>query len=387
MRYAIFEGNLERLRKKMTRIRNKCAKYGCDFRYEEVGEEYREVTDDNGNTVNARFILVEAEGHSVINGWRFVASLDHTEKGNIISRATDIEVPERYYCGDPKCEHCGNKRVRHTYIVRNDETGEFKQVGRNCLCDYTHGMSAEGVAMYMNGIDELISGEATVGCSITRYYGTKEYLRYVAETIRHFGYVKSGSWTRATADRAESYYGVDHGWRFYGDLREEYKNEMAECGFNAESDEAVKTVEDAIAWLNEQPENNNYMHNLKTAVSLEMISAGHFGILASLFPTYDRELEREATRRKEAEKGALSNWVGEVGKRVAFDISETRLITSWETMYGTTYVWKILDKDGNVFTWKTSRGIPDSGKMVGTVKEHKEFRGVKQTELTRCRIA
>lgn len=33
MTYKIFEGNLERLEKKLTRIANKCKKYGCDFRY------------------------------------------------------------------------------------------------------------------------------------------------------------------------------------------------------------------------------------------------------------------------------------------------------------------------------------------------------------------
>ena len=387
MRYAIYEGNLERLRKKMVRIQNKCRKYGCDFRYEEVGEEFREVTNEYGEVINTRFVLVEAEGHSVINGWRFVASLDHTAKGNIICKATDIEVPERYYCGDPVCEHCGNKRVRYTFIVRNDETGEFKQVGRNCLCDYTHGMSAEGVAKYMDGIDELIQGEATTGCTITRYYNTEEYLRYVAETIRHFGYVKNSGYERSTRNRAENYYGVDHGWRFIGDLREQYMNEMSACGFDANSEEATKKVADAVAWLNDQPEDNNYMHNLKTAVSLEAVSVGLFGVLASLFPTYDRELEREAERRREAEKGANSHWVGEVGKRITVEFVGAKVVTSWESMYGVTYVWKILDKDGNVFTWKTSCDLPDSGKMVGTVKEHKEFRGVKQTELTRCRVA
>ena len=32
MVYTIFEGNMERLEKKLTRIFNKCKAYGCDFR-------------------------------------------------------------------------------------------------------------------------------------------------------------------------------------------------------------------------------------------------------------------------------------------------------------------------------------------------------------------
>ena len=76
MRYAIFEGNMERLEKKMIRIKNKCQKFGCDFHYEKVGEEYREIKDADGNDVTAKFILIDAEGIAKVNGWRFIASVD-----------------------------------------------------------------------------------------------------------------------------------------------------------------------------------------------------------------------------------------------------------------------------------------------------------------------
>ena len=47
MQYSIFEGNLERLEQKLVRIQNKCKKYGADFHYEVVGEEFKEVKVDN----------------------------------------------------------------------------------------------------------------------------------------------------------------------------------------------------------------------------------------------------------------------------------------------------------------------------------------------------
>ena len=55
----------------------------------------------------------------------------------------------------------------------------------------------------------------------------------------------------------------------------------------------------------------------------------------------------------------------------------------------TTYLWKIVGKDGNVYTWKTSRWFDEDkapAEIKGTVKEHKTFRDVKQTDLTRCKI-
>lgn len=161
MQYAIYEGNIDRLRKKAKHIQNKCRKYGCNFRFEEVGEEFRKVKDENDKVSVRRFVLVEAEGTSIVNGWKFVATLNHTEEGNIIRAACDIEIPERFYTCSPCCEHCNSNRPRkETYIVLNEKTGEFKQVGKSCLKDFTNGMSIEGVSAYMSFFNDLIQGEA-----------------------------------------------------------------------------------------------------------------------------------------------------------------------------------------------------------------------------------
>lgn len=62
-------------------------------------------------------------------------------------------------------------------------------------------------------------------------------------------------------------------------------------------------------------------------------------------------------------------------------------MTSWETDFGTTRIYKIVDKDGNIFTWKTGNTIDEDAEIiVGTVKAHNEYKGVKQTEITRCKI-
>lgn len=390
--YAIHEDNMPRLMKKMTRIQNKCKKYGCEFHFAEVGEEYRELKTEDGEKYTARFVLVEAEGRAVVNGWKFIASIQNTEKGNIIEKATDeVEVPERYYTGAPVCEHCGNKRVRNTFLVFNEETGEFKQVGRSCLCDYTHGMSADGVAQYTSAFEELIQGEAVQpGGHYTRYIKVREFMRYAAETIRHFGYVKNDPYSdrKSTRDKAGDFWTLDNGRFWRPEQKEAVKAEYEACGFNPNSPEAVEMVDKALAWLDTQGEDNNYMHNLKTACALEYDNGRNLGIIVSLFPTWNRDLEKQERIKKEQEAGKESEWVGEVGKRISIEIEQVALLTSWETMYGITCVWKIVGKDGNVYTWKTGNDIPEEAtKITGTVKEHKEYRGVKQTELTRCRVA
>ena len=388
MRYAILEGNMDRLEKKLNRIGNKCRKFGCDFRFERVGEEFREISIDD-DTFNARFIIIEVEGKARVNGWRFLASVEHTGKGNIINRVDpEIEVPERYYDSDPICEHCGtNRRRKDTYIVYNETTGEFKQVGKSCLQDFTGGLSAEGITAYISAFDEVIKGEApSEGCYIRRYVNVREFLGYAAETIRHFGYVKKDPGRRSTADRVISYYACDHGWLsgFWSyDERRRSEAEMRACKFDAASAEATSEVERALAWLNAHEDNSNYMHNLKVACALEYDS-NNYGILVSLFPTYNRELALEDERRaKEAERLAKleaeksSEWVGEVGDKISINVREHKPVTSWESNYGMVFIYKIIDTAGNVFTWKTSKMLPERvERIAGTVKEHKEYRGI-----------
>lgn len=393
--FAIYEGNMERLVKKITRIRNKCEKYGCEFHFAEVGEEFRTIELEDGSEVVARFILVEAEGIAKVNGWRFVAVIEHTDKGNIINKAFEIEVPERYYTSSSVCEHCNSNRNRKdTYLVMNEETGEFKQVGKSCLKDFTGGMSAEGVAQYTSLFEELIEGEAPCGGYGEVYYPVKEFLMYVAETIKHFGYVRTQDSEISTRDRAYNYFKVTHGGCFLEKVEERLRQEMESVSFNANSNSEL--VEKALEWLESQELDNNYMHNLKTACSLEYTAYRNLGILASLFPTYNRELEYQAKKAEQERQRALqqaseqnSAYIGNEGDRVEIDVHSMECVTSWDTAYGVTRIYKIVDKKGNVYTWKTGNFIESEkvSKVKGTVKSHNEYRGIKQTELTRCKVA
>ena len=386
MLYEIFEGNMDRLEKKLTRIANKCKKYDCDFHYEKVGEVFREIEDENKNKYTVRFIQIEAEGTAIINNWQFIASVEHTENGNIIKKCCyDVEVPEKYYTSKPVCEHCGSNRYRkNTYLVQNLQTGEFKQVGRSCLADFTNGMSAEYVAHYISLFDALIEGEyVESGCKTKKYIEIKEALKYIAETIRHFGYVKADG-NRPTKYRARDYYMA--GNKMAGLLQNSLMEEMKSISFNYKSEYAQNISENALKWILSQNPDNEYIHNLKTVCSGNYVTFENFGILASLIPAYNRAMEREQKIEAERHANKKSEHVGNIGDRITILIADSNMITSWETQYGRTAIFKITDENGNVFTWKTSGGISeDTKKVVATVKSHNEYNGTKQTEITRCR--
>lgn len=413
MFFSIPEMNMESLEKKLTRIRNKAVKYGCDFKYERVGEHFTQKTftdsDDviavvNGQRVyrswteTIKYIDIEVDGIAAVNGWKFAASLEYTDKGNIIQGTGEVEIPQRYYSCDPWCEHCKTARDRkYSYIVFNEESGEFKQVGKACLKDFTGGLSAEAVAQFESFIKEAEDAQDYRGFSgwMPTYFKVDDFMATAAETIRLFGYTKRDGYNFATADRAEELYRDAN--NMYLSLTDAVRARLGEAkyrGFDPKRSETVELVKNVREWIMNNERDDNYYHNLKVACANDWVDHKGLGLLVSAFPAYDRELEYEAKRReqeaREAEARAKSSYMGEVGERVSFECADYYIISSWDTNWGTTAVYKLVSTEGLEATWKTNVWLVREdvvGKIVtGTVKEHKEYNGIKQTELTRCKI-
>lgn len=401
MTYAIHEANIERLNKHMTRIRNKCAKYGCEFKFAEVGEEFREAKDNDGNEILLRFVLVDVEGTAMLNNWEFIASLEHTRDGNIIHKCSNaIEVPERYYDAPPRCEHCHTNRWRKdTYIVHNVNTNEFKQVGKSCLLDFTHGLSAEGITAFLASFDKLAEFETPPsGGGWERYVDRDTFLRYVAETVRLCGYVKRRDDIydeinpNNTLDRAIRI--MD--WRENGRTPFMWTREDIEriipSGFDANGDKAKEIAQSAYEYVNGLEGNNNYIHNLRTVIANDHVSYSNLGLLASAIPYYNRYVEKceEENRRKKAmqKEAENSEWLGNVGDRLKdIKISGVKVMWSGETQFGWQFLYKFVDENANVLIWSTGKELPeDEFTLTGTIKELKEYNGIKETVLTRCKI-
>lgn len=83
-----------------------------------------------------------------------------------------------------------------------------------------------------------------------------------------------------------------------------------------------------------------------------------------------------------------SEFVGKIGDKISIEVDVER-VAGYETQWGYTSVFTMVDADGNFFVWKTSSGDMDKGshvKVSGKIKEHSEYRGIKQTVLTRCKV-
>ena len=383
MLYSIPESNMDRLTKKLATISNKCHKFGCDFVFNTVGEHYEKHHQDNGYTVNMKYIDIEVSGRAVINDWVFVATIEHTCSGNIVRVYDNQEVPQWAYTVEPKCDHCKTKHNRKdTYIIRNTITGEFKQVGRSCLKDFTKGLSAEIVATYLSYLDTLEKSSVDF-THVKPYYSVEEYLLYVAETVKHFGYLSkanAGYDAIPTAARAFRYMVHPDAHDF---------KVMEVVGFKADTDANLEVVLAALQWIDIQEDDFGYIHNLKVACGRKYCESRDFGIIASLIPAHFKAMEKEAEQlAREATKTnkPKTSWVGEIGQRIEIT-AECKCVASWYNDFGPGYLYKLTTAEGNIFTWKTGKVIEDGQvTLKGTIKAHTEFRDEKQTELTRCKI-
>lgn len=81
-----------------------------------------------------------------------------------------------------------------------------------------------------------------------------------------------------------------------------------------------------------------------------------------------------------------SEYQGSLGDRLTLDVTVVRA-HSGENGFGHYTIHTFEDTDGNQYVWSTSSKSWQVGEVKhirGTVKDHKTFRNIKQTVLTRC---
>lgn len=105
---------------------------------------------------------------------------------------------------------------------------------------------------------------------------------------------------------------------------------------------------------------------------------------------------RQLIIKKQPTDNSISQYVGEVGKRLDLELTflhrsdyEIPSFKGWGT--DTVYVNRFKDDNGNVFIWKSTSAYfraneGEKVKVRGTVKEHSEYKGVRQTILQRCKV-
>jgi len=408
MVYAIYEDFYPDVEKKLSRIAKKCVKHGNDFKWEIIGEQMEKRTNFMGVTSMYRFLLVEVEGTAKINNWEFVATLERVGEENIIRRFNnEIEIPVHFRNAEPICEHCNSKRYRkNLYLIHNTETDEWKQVGGSCLMVYTNGLNMEYVAAYMDGITKLEESCGMDNLDGNIFFNPKHFdsihvLASAYALTKKYGYTSTKSEGVSTKVLVIECMTTGD----WGAFKRWLKGNGLDDNIYPEDIINEKTIAEAekiSAYYLSLNDDSEFVHNIKAMLKHGSCSKKSVGYLAYCPVGYAKYIQKQIELEERRKANADMQHFGEIGKRYKNQkILSFETVASWDNGYGYTYIHRIIIEGGYVLTWKTSNAcVPysildeDTGKhreqifdtITFTVKEHGEFKGCKQTEVTRAKV-
>ncbi len=400
-----YADNVERLEKEVERLGKIAARHGQPRPAVSVSP-----------TTYTRKIVVEArdpEGHpyekkvSVLchaiviaapdvigdDGWEVVGVKVLLPGEEAIISSQGVDLPFGFYSGSGHCDQCHkNRRRNEVVIIRRDD--EFRQVGKECLKEAI-GIGPE----YVLALAALYRAQPWAGGEHVRHLGDLgEWLRWVAVAVRLDGRYVS----QATADRENegrwSQFGVETrplvpttttraGVLYSRSLHNRKEAEAAGEVPTGEDDALVAAVRAHVATLD--PDQSRYARNLTALFRADCLLPRLDGLAASAFASYLREQRAVAEARARAEQQP-SAWVGQPRERLTLTGLTVTRVSTWDGTFGLTHIYGFVDGAGNRFVWWSSEDQELTvGQVVGlrgTVKKHDEYRGVKETTLTRCAI-
>jgi hypothetical protein len=288
--YAKFEAQLAKISRKAVKL------LGSEYAFKPFvfSHEEREMSDGFKHRVYS--VLLNAVAPT-LGDWTFMARLDHSsDTGTIVRMVPDVgALPAQYRTAkSTTCDHCNQKRFRRdTFVVRNNETGEFKQIGSTCLKDFFDGQDPYKVAKLAELLGYAVEcghgAEHCVGTDL-RWVSVEDYLGHVAATIRTCGWVsgKTAYETGKTATRSIA-------WDSY--MRADQVTE---------ADRAI--AEEAVEWaisLRAKDTLNDYEHNILVVAEASMIETRSLGLAASIVGVHINNKLRTQQVQKQVDVGSF----------------------------------------------------------------------------------
>lgn len=376
----------------LDKLVRKGARYGQELAYT-VGEVYtqkraRQGWDGETITYTEHLVDLQLTGPAPRYGnHELLAHIELTPAGcivDVVPGVTDLDV--RFRHTDGHCDHCNTTRARaDVYALRNVDTGAQVQVGRSCLRDYLGiddpAKVARRFATWAEGRDledEFGAGRPYWAASVL------ELLEVASVAIQLWGWCSKAMAANGGLTATAAYVVLPWAtWTLNKDDRATL-DAMRQAAGPANKAEAGAV----LAWVRSQDAGSEYMHNLVTLCAEETLyDPKRIGLVISAVAAYHRAQGRDIRNLQEK---ATSAWQGTVGERLRdleLEVMDSRSI---ESDWGSMVLYKLQDAAGNLYSWFASNGglrIGDKVKLTGTVKKHAEFKGVRETQLTRCKVA
>ena len=157
--YRVPSVNTEKLYQEIAKLNKRAKRNGlAPIAIVEVGTEI--VTPEDGKAPYVVCLLQIIGESPIIAGWQFLAMVEHIG-GDTIIRAMPGIVAEGELAGyrgaAAHCQHCKAKVYRKYTAILKNEAGEYKQVGKSCLRDFTGHKSVEALATIAEQLQKALS--------------------------------------------------------------------------------------------------------------------------------------------------------------------------------------------------------------------------------------
>jgi hypothetical protein len=312
-----------------------------------------------------------------LNGWQFVARIDHSqEAGNVVRVVPGMTLPERYRASTRHtCDHCNERRYRRdTFVLKNVGTDDYKQVGSSCLKDFTGHNGADKLSKIAEML--AIIGDYSRGIG---FGGSGEHIDY--------RWLSTGYFAALVAQAIST-----HGWTSVAASKEHRLTatvtravELAEMHATPSAN-AVSLANQAMAWAEAFGDDgaalNDWQHNCRTVAQSEALEHRHLSIAASIVGVFWSKFVKPPYVER------ISNYVGRIGDKLLIHVTLKAAIPGERS---TRHIFE--DDNGNVLIWFAFNEHLGADGFTGkelqisaTVKNHQEFRGKKQTLISRVRV-
>jgi hypothetical protein len=342
----------------------------------------RETIENEMGVLAERYTATLTADAPVCGDWIIIAALTvNVLASNHVSlqHVPDQDVPDEYLRARPVCDHCGRDGgARPHLVLRHRRDGHRQQIRQECLKVFA-GQDADEVLAYADRLMALDSALRNLEVSdldtlhASHYlYRLDRLLAVVAAVSEETGWV-SRRQSAATGKPASVEHALDV---------------MLANRHITISPKAQAAAQAALDWAKQLTQAGHdldrYELTLHDITQHEFISYDQTGFAASMIAAH-RQAATQVIDRRSGDRP--SQYIGRITERSTFTLTvcELRTIGEGEDVK---FLHKFVDPHGNRVTWFASTEhaleIGQQVQIKGTVVEHREFRGVPETILTRC---
>lgn len=395
--YEIHADRLEELTVRVDKANRRLARAKAADRFAFICEPFaREDVDEFGEPVHVPMLRVVLSAPRIkAGGYTFVAALTREPGGMVVRTAPGQNLDGWERPEEHGCDYCGKSRGRNTsYVVRNDATGEVMQIGKSCLVPFL-GISPAGLWTLVLDPEELLpegDDREYFGGRVPRLYPVRELLALawaVSEDGQRFVSARQArEWEKSsTAGTALFVWN----WRPVGSDAEKQRPYVEQMRAAAK-DVPAAVIDELLEAAGSLDPETDYGANMAAVLGADLLSSSSVGLVVSLIAVRNR-LVRD--RLAEADRAAIvDGWLGNVGDKLQdLDVTARVVMRVDGYAYNSTDTIVVMRTgSGHVLKWKASgvrADIEEGGNyrlLRATVKDHGEYRGNKQTVVTRCKL-